>query len=661
VPSASSRALPALLIRERRVDFAALGFWLLAAVLVVYLALRNGGYGVVERSEVGIVVWWLVFVGAAAGVIPARRTLPRAALVILGLLAAFTAWTTLSLGWTESDERTAIEIARVVSYLGVFAVALSAQRGERWRALLGGVVSGIVAVLVLALLSRLEPTWFPEQVVGAYFPDAQLERRLAYPLNYSSGLAVLAAMAIPLLLAVAGSARRIAIQAAAAAALAVAALVLWLTASSLLAPLALIALASYLVLAPDRLVTLCTAVVALGGGAIAIAAVEQRSAFDSGQTTAAAQAQANELLAIVIVVCAGVALIQTAIGLLARHAERPAWLSASPRFALAAATAALASVVVLALATPLRGEIEDGWDRFSAPSEIDEQSASRLQEILDPSSQGRYALWGRAIDAGQSEPLTGIGAGGFEFWWARERRGDEFARDAHSLFLETFAELGIVGLILIVSFVVGVLAIGARRTVRAPSHTRLALAGATSAALVFAVGAAVDWMWELAVLPAIFMALAAVILVAGRRNESEAAEPTPATTPTATRIGVAATAIVAIVAIAIPLAGTEAVETSRAAAGEQDSDAALARADDAVEVAPYAATPELQRALVLENRGELGAAVGAAREAVERERANWRPWVILSRLEARAGNAAAAVEAYRVARSLNPRSPIFAR
>ena len=221
--SASSRALPAPLIRDRHLDLAAIGLWAVPATLIVYLALENGGYGVVERSEVGIAVWWLVLVGCAVGMFPARRPLAAAALLLLGLLAAFTAWTTLSLGWTESDERTAIEVGRLLAYLGILALALIVQRGERWRAVLAGVVSGIAAVLGLALLSRLQPNWFPTQVAHEYLPGAQLERRLAYPLNYSTALATLAAVAIPLLLAVAGSARRIALQAGAAAAVTVAA------------------------------------------------------------------------------------------------------------------------------------------------------------------------------------------------------------------------------------------------------------------------------------------------------------------------------------------------------------------------------------------------------------------------------------------------------
>ena len=88
-------------------------------------------------------------------------------------------------------------------------------------------------------------------------------------------------------------------------------------------------------------------------------------------------------------------------------------------------------------------------------------------------------------------------------------------------------------------------------------------------------------------------------------------------------------------------------------------DLALADARDAAAIQSYAATPYIQEALVEEERGDLPAALAAARVASDKEPTNWRTWFVLSRLEARNGDARAAVEAYREAQSLNPRSPLF--
>src|SRR6201999_1094611 len=77
-----------------RVDPPALAAWTLAFALVAYLALRGGGYDTIARSEVGVAIWWIVLLAAAAGVLPARLRAP--ALVTIGLLASFTVWTGLA-------------------------------------------------------------------------------------------------------------------------------------------------------------------------------------------------------------------------------------------------------------------------------------------------------------------------------------------------------------------------------------------------------------------------------------------------------------------------------------------------------------------------------------------------------------------------------------
>ena len=58
---------------------------------------------------------------------------------MLVVAIALAAWTALSMTWTESDERTATELARVSAYLAVFTLALAAGGTGRWRPVLHGV------------------------------------------------------------------------------------------------------------------------------------------------------------------------------------------------------------------------------------------------------------------------------------------------------------------------------------------------------------------------------------------------------------------------------------------------------------------------------------------------------------------------------------------
>jgi cytochrome c-type biogenesis protein CcmH/NrfG len=231
--------------------------------------------------------------------------------------------------------------------------------------------------------------------------------------------------------------------------------------------------------------------------------------------------------------------------------------------------------------------------------------------------------------------------------------------NAHSLYLENLAELGPIGFLLILAFVVVALVAGAMRAWRSTLGNRPELAAALAACFVFAAAAAVDWVWQLAVLPAAFLFAVAV-----------AVGPEPVRARESTRTGddnertwkrfvpailTAGLAVVAVIAIAIPLGSESAVQQSQDHVADGDLDAALNSARDAVAIEPFAATPRLQEATTLELMGDEDAAVAAAREATTKEPTNWRPWLVLSRLETRAGNVDGALDAYTKARSLFPR------
>src|SRR5206468_3164205 len=125
------------------------------------------------------------------------------------------------------------------------------------------------------------------------------------------------------------------------------------------------------------------------------------------------------------------------------------------------------------------------------------------------------------------------------------------------------------------------------------------------------------------------------------------------------RAALALLSIPAVIAIAIPLATVTAVRDSQAAASRGKATKALADARTAASIEPQAATPDLQQALVFERAGQLDTAARYASRAAAREPRNWRPWLTLSRVEAERGHAAASVAAYRHARTLDRRSPIF--
>jgi O-antigen ligase len=107
--------------------------------------------------------------------------------------------------------------------------------------------------------------------------------------------------------------------------------------------------------------------------------------------------------------------------------------------------------------------------------------------------QARGDYWHAAWQVAKHHPLGGSGAGTFDLGWAAYgdlgRWGE--ALDAHGLYLETLAELGIVGLVLILGLVVP--AAAALRSDRLPLGAIAALAGA----IAYLVHTGLDWDWEM--------------------------------------------------------------------------------------------------------------------------------------------------------------------
>jgi O-Antigen ligase len=644
--------------RWLRADPADVAAWAVPALLIVFVGLSNGGYDPIARSAVGVAVWWTVLVGTALGLLPvAGGGRPARAMLIVAI--AFAAWTALSVTWTDSDERTVTELARVSTYLAVFTLALAVQGEGRWRYILHGVTAGVAVVCALAVLSRMQPSWFPEEIAGRYLQGIQIQSRLAYPLNYPSGLGAFAAIGLPLALAGASTARSVAGQALAAAAIPVVALTLWLTTSSLSVPAAVIALAAFLVLAPDRLPKLATLAVAAGGTALLFVATEQRLAFDRGLPTQEAERQGDEMLALTLIVCAAVGLVQAALSHWLRRGRRPGWLRIPRPYAAVASAVTVGVLLIAAIAAGAPNRVEDEWNDFKGRTSANPEE-SRGTEILDFSGSGRYDFWEAAIDANGTDPWVGIGPGTFDFWWTEHGSYAAYVRDAHSLYLETLAELGIVGLLLVGALSAGILGIGAWRALRAPPDLRVGLAAATAGCAAFVAGALVDWTWELGVIPVVFFTLAAVACAAGAPTERAAARSAwvPPWRRHGPRIAICVLSILGLAAIVPPLWGAVKLEQSYDAVEEGRLGDALDDARGAASVQPYAASPRLQEALLLERRDRLDAALRAARDATQREPANWQLWLVRSRIAQRAGEQEEAASARERAQELNPRADI---
>jgi hypothetical protein len=609
----------------------------------------GGAFDRTLQEQIGLALWWVLLTGTVAGVLPLRAP-SRPALAGLLLLGGLAAWTALSLAWTDSAGNTSTDAAKVLTYLAIFTVVLALVTPNNAAIIAKGLGAGIAAVAVLAVLSRLRPDWFPHSDLYQYFAAGPF--RLAYPLNYWNGLAGLVAIAVPLVLWTAATSGTFAVRALAGAVLPALALTINLTSSRGGAIAAAVGVVLLVILSPAR-GRIAASAVWVGITSVALAAyVQHRDALQEGLPTPEAHAQGRSALVVFIVVMLVAGGGQGALGYALRRLPPVRVGMPSPGARRGLALAVLVAAVVGSSAVNLPGDVSRAWHNFKQPSSATPPSGAGVLPRLDGlAGTGRYQMWDAAIRAARSHPIVGIGAGTYEFYWARHGKDQLFVRDAHSLLLETMAELGVVGLLVLLGFFGLVGTVGVRQATRAVDRAgREAAAAGTAAFCAFAVAVGLDWSWEITVVPAVGLALAATLLGTSRRVG-------PARSP-ARRLVVAA-GVVAIPVIAIVLAATTLVGRSQEAARAGQLAKALSDARTAVKVEPVSAAPRVQEALVLERLGQMPAAISAMNGAIRRERVNWQLFLTRARLLTKAGRPEMALVDFERARQLAPRASVF--
>ena len=607
--------------------------------MLPYAALRGGSYDIVVRQEEGIALWWVLALGFAVGLLP-RVRLPRALIVPLAAVTLLALWTGISLAWTESDEGTLTELARVVLYAGILLLAWTAVDGRTWRSAAAGIAAGAFLVTALAAASRLAPGVFPQDEVSV----ALNSDRLNYPFDYWNAVGAWSVMSVAMAVAWSAHARRLATRGAFLAVVPLCALAAYLTYSRAAAFGVAAAVVLVVALGRNRLVTVAHAAAGAVASAIVIEVARSNPEIARG-TGGAGAAEVVLALALGAALCVGA----VALTWVARGDER--WRLS--RRAAIGAGAAGAAVVILIAGTLAADRIGDAWEEFRT-----ETPAETVGSNPDPGTRlttlgsNRSETWSSAIDAFESDPVKGTGAGTFELWWSREG-GFPFYRDAHSLYLEQLGELGIVGVTLTAILLASIAALALRlRSKLTEPSTIGAQVALTSAFLVYLLHAGVDWMWESTAVSV--LALSSGALAAGG--------PRPAAHPRVwTRAALVAVAIAACLVQLPGLVSVSKIRDSQQSFAAGDSSGAAGAAEDAVDVQPWAASPYVQRALLAESSGDFDPAAADLQRAIDREPTNWRHKLLLARVEAEAGHPAKALSAYRNAKGLRPEASFFNR
>ncbi|MGE5282675.1 MAG: O-antigen ligase family protein [Chloroflexota bacterium] len=542
-----------------------------------------------------------------------------------------------------------IEADRVLVYLGFFLAAfLIAQTAERRQRFAEGLAIALALVALLGLASRLLPHVLDVSNALGSGP------RLRYPLGYWNANGTACGTAIALLLWMSRHAGRRWLRWTCAGLTPAVLLTLYFTYSrgGLLA--LAVSVVCLLALSRDRLWLLGTLASAGIGVLPAIVAVQGHYSLANNL---ADQASVDQGVTVLLVLLAGTALALLAFAVLSSLERRGGALtsralaaSRSPKVlrgvALAAAAAAIGVVVVAG---------GNAWHQFSRPDVY--FPADPSQHFSQLSGAGRHDFWRVALDAFGEKPVLGHGAGTYVFSWTQLRSIDMAVHDAHSLYLEAFAELGAVGGLLVIALIGAPLRFAFAAWRAAPHPQREQYAALLAAMLAFAVGAAFDWFWEIAALGAIFF-VAAGVMVAVRCEQLTPGRETVSRRTSGRRYGLALAGLglawIAAVALVGPLLVDREIKSSQSAAAGGEFATAVSHADTARSIEPWAASPYVQLGLLAELQGDYPAAIANFGKAIDREDENWQWYYLRSKAEHAAGDEVTARRDLEEARRLNP-------
>ena len=605
---------------------------LVAGVGVAALAADGGGF---DATSWGWSATVFLLVAAGALAVGARRLEPLE-WALPAALAGMAAWVWLSLLWSDDFSQTVQEGERMLLYVAAPAALLLLGRRSRVEALLAALAAAITAVCVYALAVRaLAPGRGAYQVLST---DPGASFRLARPLGYANALAIFAAIGILLALGLALRSRTMALRAAGSGALVVLAPTLYFTYGRGAWLALAVGVAAVLALERQRLEALAGLAALALAPAIAVALASRTHPVTSAPGSIPAARHDGRLLAVAVVVLAvSAALVPAGLDRLRGRLV----FAARARRVLAAA-AVLAAVAVAAAALVHvggpRAAVLRAYHAFNAPAPLVKSNESRRLFSLSGSNRSEY--WRVAWREVETHPGLGGGAGSYQRFWLAHRRNGLPVLDAHSLYLETLAELGPLGLaLLLFALAVPVVAVRSAR-----GHPLAAAAAGAYAA--FLVHAAIDWDWEMTsvTLPALGCGVA--LLLAARGAEAS---------PLGRRARVPAVAA-AVLLCAVAIGGYVGNQASASASDALDAEHLPAAAADARRARAWEPwSPEPWRLLgeAQLQEGHVEEARSSFLQGLREDRRDWELWLDLA-LVMQGSERQAALD--RVA-ALNPLSP----
>lgn len=444
--------------------------WLLtllsAAIFCFITFFAGGGLPPVQQATTTEIILTLGCGAIVAGAVlltpPGRRVY---GLWSVGLLLAFAALSALSVVWSVQPDASWQNAGLMFAYSAVFgaAVALARAAPARWPAVLGGVILAAVIVCGYALLTKVFPARLDAHDIYA---------RLQAPYGYWNATGLMAAIGvIGCMWLGARRAGHALLSALAYPAIGLLLLTLMLAYSRG----ALFALALGLVLwfciVPLRLRGAAVLLTGAACAGLVVAWDFSRTALSTDSIGLHARVVAGRQLGVLVLamlIVLAIAGVAIRFSTDRRTGGGFSGFSAQTRRTAGAVLLSILALVVLAFAGAFAtshrgftGSISHGFHSLTNPhAAVPPNTPGRLTAI--GSVRARY--WNEALKVFQAHPALGSGARSYGTARLRYRTEDLEANDAHGFVVQTLADLGLIGLAIVLALLAVWLAAAGRAT-----------------------------------------------------------------------------------------------------------------------------------------------------------------------------------------------------
>jgi O-Antigen ligase/Tetratricopeptide repeat len=630
--------------------------------------------GPMTRLEIALTLLGGATVAAVVGL--TRQAKPIYGIWPAGLLLAFATLCALSVVWSVQPDESWQDASQMLAYSAVFAAAVALARAVpgRWSILLGGALLAAVVVCSYALLTKVLP---------ASLDSSDPYARLREPYGYWNAIGLTAAMGVVACMWLGARRTGHALLNALsypAMGLLLVTLMLAYSRGSLVA--VAVGVALWFSLVPLRL---RGAALLLCGGTAAAAVVAwdfSQQALSNDKVALAQRVDAGSQFGVVLVaMLLALTALGVAIGFAAgRRAPRPRTRRRMGRVLLSLPVIALLGLLGM-LAHSHRGftgSISHDVSSLTDPNApVPLNTPGRLTSV--GSVRARY--WNEALEVFSEHPLLGAGSDGYATARLRHRTVPLDVHHAHGFLVQTLADLGLIGLAVVLALLITWLAAAGRAThpfnrrwqnwrwqrIQAPyTAERIGLLSMLCLLFTFGVHSLVDWTWYFPgdACVALFCAgwLAGrgpltrdTTLPAPRPQAAQAAwwrRPSPRT---ALAAAVIVASLLTVWAQWQPLRSFDAANEASALLS-RDPRGARTAAQRAISRDPLSVQALFTLATVQQDAGESAQARATLQKAVRLQPSNPQTWVALGEYDLQANDPHDALNELRAAIYLNPQT-----